>query len=63
MRTYKLRDAPGGASQITLPRELSILVPADSHFQPELVEDGILFRLVKEPEPEGLPEWVRRERE
>ena len=57
---YKIRRREhGGGSSLSLPKEMVDLIPPNSRFVPELVDEGILFRLVRHDE---LPAWARANR-
>ena len=56
LKTYKLRD-DGNSAQLTVPAELARRIPDDVRFIPEVTDDGILFRAVREPIG-GEPEWL-----
>jgi hypothetical protein len=49
----------GGGGRLWVPRRFVNVIPVDASFDCELVEEGILFRLVKEPGvPANLPSWT-----
>jgi hypothetical protein len=47
-----------------LPRPIADAIPPDAHFEPELTDDGVLFRFVgfEEQAKDGpsVPEWAKR---
>jgi len=59
--TVKLRKTgrDGTTGSLSVPLPIMELLEAGLAFQPELVEDGILFRLVTAPEVEAIPAWVQ----
>ena len=47
------------AMRLYVPAAISRLVTEDTVFQPELTDDGILFRYVEGQNPVDLPRWMR----
>jgi hypothetical protein len=45
--------------QINVPSHIKAIVPDGASFEPELTEDGILYRIVQSTTPAGLPSWAK----
>jgi hypothetical protein len=46
---------------ISIPEGIAIQIPEGMRFEPELTEDGILFRPVMPRQQSALPSWCRKE--
>jgi hypothetical protein len=61
MKPYK-----GGKTSMVfyLPRQIADVIPPDADFEPELTDDGVLFRFIgfEEQTKDGVPvpEWAKR---
>jgi hypothetical protein len=66
---YKIRKSKGGSREhsydtytLTVPREIAEVIvnkEEELRFEPELTEDGILYRPVRESKEQEVPEWAR----
>lgn len=65
-RSYKIRNSVAGPGQrkvyrLTVPPDIAEALPADVEFEPELTEEGLLYRPVdaRAAKPD-LPSWAKK---
>lgn len=61
-RGLRLRKVDGGRKAgerfyLTVPRRIAERLPSDARFEPELTEEGVLYRRVPAEEP--TPSWAQ----